>query len=129
MIARNFDAAIAAYSEAIVLNPSLAIAHLMMGSTYAYGGFPQDGLHYLALAERMSPRDFSQAAIYSTSGLCHLIAGRYDQAIAFQRRALNSVHILVRHGEPWRRRRDLQVILIPDVMHWRSVVDCNHPYR
>ncbi|MEP7173019.1 MAG: winged helix-turn-helix domain-containing protein [Aestuariivirga sp.] len=99
MIARKFDAAIAAYGEAIALNPSLAIAHLMMGSTYAYGGFPADGLHYLALAERMSSRDFSQAAIYSTSGLCHFMAGRYDQAIASQRRALE---LRPHFGTAWR---------------------------
>ena len=99
MIARNFDDASAAFNEAIALNPSLAIAHLMMGSTYAYGGFPDDGLHYIALAERMSPRDFSQSAIYSTAGLCHLIAGRYDQAITFQRRALQ---LRPHFGTAWR---------------------------
>lgn len=99
MVARNFDAAIAALNEAIALNPSLAIAHLIMGSTYAYGGFPDDGLHYIALAERMSPRDFTQSAMYSVSGLCHLIAGRYDQAIAFQRRA---IQLRPHFGTAWR---------------------------
>lgn len=99
MVARNFDAAIEALNEAIALNPSLAIAHLFMGSTYAYGGFPDDGLHYLALAQRMSPRDFTQSAIYSTSGLCHFMAGRYDQSIALQRRA---VQLRPHFGTAWR---------------------------
>jgi TolB-like protein/Flp pilus assembly protein TadD len=99
MVARNFDAAIAALNEAVVLNPSLAFAHLIIGSTYGYGGFPDDGLHHLALAERMSPHDFTQPAIYSTSGLCHLIAGRYDQAIDSERRA---IQLRPHFGTAWR---------------------------
>ena len=99
VVARNFDGAIGALNEAIALNPSLAIAHLFMGCTYAYGGLPDDGLHYLAHAERLSPRDFTQAPIYSTCGLCHFIAGRYDQAIAFQRRALQ---LRPHFGTAWR---------------------------
>lgn len=99
MVARNFDAAITALNEAVVLNPSLAFAHLIIGSTYGYGGMPEDGLHHLALAERMSPRDFTQPAIYATAGLCHLIAGRYAKAIAEERRA---VQLRPHFGTAWR---------------------------
>jgi tetratricopeptide (TPR) repeat protein len=62
MVARRFDQAVEALSEAISLNPSLAIAHTILGSTYGYGGLPRDGLHHLAIAERLSPRDFTQPA-------------------------------------------------------------------
>ncbi|TPJ13823.1 hypothetical protein FJW04_19720 [Mesorhizobium sp. B2-7-3] len=48
MVARHFTQAVEALTEAIALNPSLAIAHMMLGSTYGYGGMPDDGLHRCA---------------------------------------------------------------------------------
>ena len=47
----------------------------------------------------MSPRDFTQPAVYATSGLCHLIAGRYDQAIVSERRA---IQLRPHFGTAWR---------------------------
>jgi TolB-like protein len=49
MVSRGFDAAVAELSEAIALNPSFAFAHMILGSTYGYGGLPEDGLHHLGL--------------------------------------------------------------------------------
>jgi adenylate cyclase len=71
MVSRSFDQAVAELTEAIELNPSFAYAHVILGSTYGYGGMPDDGLHHLALAARQSPRDFTQASNLSTQGLCH----------------------------------------------------------
>jgi TolB-like protein/Tfp pilus assembly protein PilF len=99
MVARDFDGAVAALNEAIDLNPSFALAHMMFGSVYGYAGHADEGLHHLRLAERMSPRDFSQPAIYATSGMCHFMAGRYAEAVALERRA---VQLAPNFGTAWR---------------------------
>ena len=53
--------AVAELTEAIELNPSLAFAHMILGSTYGYGGMPDDGLHHCA------PRDQAQSPRLSSS--------------------------------------------------------------
>jgi adenylate cyclase len=50
---------------------------------------PADGLRHLATAARLSPRDFTESANYSRCGLCHFIAGRYDEAADCERRAVD----------------------------------------
>ena len=99
MASRRFDPAVRALSEAITLNPSLAYAHMILGSTYAYAGMPDDGLHHVALADRLSPRDFTQAGSLSVIGLCHFMAGRYAEAAEFERRA---VDLRQNFGTAWR---------------------------
>ncbi|WP_245500057.1 tetratricopeptide repeat protein [Mesorhizobium sp. M4B.F.Ca.ET.089.01.1.1] len=99
MASRRFEPAVKALSEAITLNPSLAYAHMILGSTYAYAGMPDDGLHQVALADRLSPRDFTQAGSLSVAGLCHFMAGRYAEAADFERRA---VDLRQNFGTAWR---------------------------
>jgi len=99
MVGRRTNAALAALHEAIDLNPSLALAHMILGSTYGYAAMHADGLHHLALAERMSPRDFSQAGIYATQATCHFVAGRYEEAIVLGWRA---VQLRPHFGTAWR---------------------------
>jgi TolB-like protein len=99
MVARHADRAIAALNEAIAINPSFAIAHMILGSAYGYAGLAEDGLHHLTLAEQMSPRDFSQAAIYATMATCHFVAGRYGEAVGLGRRA---VQLRPHFGTAWR---------------------------
>jgi adenylate cyclase len=99
VISRDFDKAVKGLTEAIELNPSLAFAHVMLGSTYGYGGLSDDGLHHCGIAARLSPRDFSQAGNFSTIGLCHFMAGRFAEAVEWERRAVE----LRRHmGTAWR---------------------------
>jgi TolB-like protein/Flp pilus assembly protein TadD len=88
MMSRDFDHAVAALTEAIDLNPSFAFAHVILGATYGFGGLPEDGLHHVALASRLSPRDYTQSANFSIKGLCHFIGGRYAEAAEFERRAV-----------------------------------------
>jgi adenylate cyclase len=88
-MSRSFDAAVAELGEAIELNPSFAFAHVLLGATYAYGGMADDGLHHCTLAARLSPRDFSQAGNHSVTGLCHLMAGRFADAVELERRAVD----------------------------------------
>ncbi|MDX8480356.1 winged helix-turn-helix domain-containing protein [Mesorhizobium sp. VK24D] len=99
MASRHFDQAVAALTEAIVLNPSFAFAHVILGCTYGYGSMPEDGLHHLAIADRLSPRDFTQAANLSTTGLCHFVAKRFAQAAEYECRA---VELRPHFGTAWR---------------------------
>ncbi|MER8692100.1 winged helix-turn-helix domain-containing protein [Mesorhizobium opportunistum] len=99
MVAREFDPAVADLKEAIELNPSLAFAHMILGSTYGYGGMPEAGMRHLALAAKMSPRDFTQAANFATTGLCHLMARRFAEAVAWEWRA---VELRPHFGTAWR---------------------------
>ncbi len=99
MVSRSFDSAVTELTEAITLNPSLAFAHMILGCAYGYGGMPEDGLHHLAIAERLSPRDFTQAGYFSTTGLCHFVAGRFAEAAQYERRA---VELRPHFGTAWR---------------------------
>ena len=89
MMSRDFSRALEDYAKAIELNPSFAFAHLLLGLTCGYSGMPEDGLRHLATAARLSPRDFTESANYSACGLCHFIAGRYDEAADCERRAVD----------------------------------------
>jgi len=87
-VSRRFDEAVAELTEATDLNPSFAFAHMIFGCAYGYGGMPDDGLHHLAIASRLRPRDFTRSAHLSTCGLCHFVAGRFGQAADYERRAV-----------------------------------------
>lgn len=99
MISRRFEDAVKTLTEAIAINPSLAFAHRIFGSAYAYAGMPEDGLHHLRLADSLSPRDFTQAAGFSIAGLCHFMAGRYHEGAEQERRA---VELRPHFGSAWR---------------------------
>jgi Flp pilus assembly protein TadD len=60
---------------------------------------PDDGLHHLAIASLLSPRDFTRSGHLSTCGLCHFMAGRFDEAADYERRA---VELQPDFGTAWR---------------------------
>ncbi len=99
MVSRRFQPAVDELSEAIDRNPSFAMVHVILGSTYGYGGMADPGLHHLAIATRLGPRDYTQAGNLSSAGLCHLMAGRYAEAIDLERRA---VQLRPNFGTAWR---------------------------
>jgi adenylate cyclase len=99
MVSRGIDKAVAELTEAIDLNPNFAFAHMVLGCAYGYGGMPADGLHHLAIARRLSPRDFTRSANYSTCGLCCFVAGRFDEAADWERRA---AELYPDFGTAWR---------------------------
>ena len=72
---------------------------MVMGSTYGYGGMPEEGIRHVEMAMRLSPRDSIQSANLSTIGTCHFIAGRYAEAADYQRRA---VQLRPHFGTAWR---------------------------
>ena len=99
MVSRNFELAIESLLEALSLNPSLSLAHVIAGSTYAYNGMSMEATDHLATATRLSPRDFTQAANYSVTGLCRLIDGQFGEAMSFERKA---VQLRPRFSTAWR---------------------------
>src|SRR5215468_9619148 len=99
MISRDFDEAVKELTEAIELNPSLAFAHVVLGAAYGYGGMSEDGLRHCEIAARASPRDFTQAVNFSVRGLCHFVAGRFAEAVEWERRA---VKLRPHFGSAWR---------------------------
>ena len=98
-MSRRFELAIESLSDALALNPSLSLAHVIKGSTYAYNGMNMDASHHLAIATRLSPRDFTQAANYSVTGLCRLMDGQFEDAMSFERKA---VQLRPHFGTAWR---------------------------
>ncbi|MGT2466606.1 tetratricopeptide repeat protein [Mesorhizobium atlanticum] len=100
MMARRSEEAVTALTDAITLNPNLAIAHVILGAAYGFGGMPEDGLHHLAMAERLSPRDSAQQpGILTVTGMCHFVAQRYVDAASFEHRA---VQLRPHFGAAWR---------------------------
>jgi TolB-like protein/Tfp pilus assembly protein PilF len=85
---RHSKSAVEELTAAIELNPNFAFGQAMLGMTYGYAGESEKGLQHLSLAMRLSPRDPQQARYLSSTGLCHLMAGRFGDAVAFERRAV-----------------------------------------
>ena len=61
MVARHFQPAVDQLNEAIDRNPSFAIAHMVMSSTYGYGGMPDEGMRHVEMAMRLSPAQLLSA--------------------------------------------------------------------
>jgi TolB-like protein/tetratricopeptide (TPR) repeat protein len=87
-MSRQSKPAIDELTVAIEINPNFAFGHAMLGLALGYSGEPERGLDHLSLAMRLSPRDAQQARYLSCTGLCHLIAGRFERAAEFERRAV-----------------------------------------
>ncbi len=96
---RKFGPAVEELTEALHRNPNFAFARMILGVAYGYGGLAEEGIAQVAIATRLSPRDYGQAANLSVEGLCHFVAGRYAEAVSFERRA---VQMRNNFGTAWR---------------------------
>ncbi|PBB28858.1 adenylate/guanylate cyclase domain-containing protein [Mesorhizobium sp. WSM3882] len=96
---RRFGPAVEELNEALQRNPNFVFVHIILGVAYGYAGLAEDGLRQLEIARRLSPLDHTQAANLSVEGLCHLVAGRYAEAIRAERRA---VQMRPNFGTAWR---------------------------
>ena len=97
--ARRTGPAVEELNEALQRNPSFALARVVLAVAYGFAGLAEEGYRQLEIATRLSPRDFTQAANLSIEGLCHLVAHRYDEAVAAERRA---VQLRPDFGTAWR---------------------------
>ncbi|CDX20486.1 putative adenylate cyclase 3 [Mesorhizobium sp. ORS 3324] len=98
-MSRRLGPAVEELNEALQRNPNFVFVHIILGVAYGYAGLADDGLRQLEIARRLSPLDQTQAANLSVEGLCHLVAGRYAEAVRAERRA-----VLMRpnFGTAWR---------------------------
>jgi adenylate cyclase len=99
MFSRRFGPAVEELTEALQRNPNSAFARIILGVAYGYAGLAEEGYRQLEIATRLSPRDHTQAANLSVEGLCHLVAGRYADAVTAERRA---VQMRPNFGTAWR---------------------------
>jgi len=84
---KNLENAIDLFDRALRLNENSAFAWGVSGSTYCFLGRPDDALERLHNAWRLSPFDPLNFYFCTVAGLAEFIAGRYDQAIGWLRKA------------------------------------------
>ena len=88
MTRRQSDQAIEEYQRALELNPNFAAAHGYLGSALALDGRSGQAIEHLEQAIRMSPQDPQNALFNVGLGAAHYVAGRYNDAIACSRKAM-----------------------------------------
>lgn len=83
----RLDAAAEMFDRAVLLNENSAFAWGVSAATYCFLGRPEDALERLRNAWRLSPFDPMNFFFWTVAGIAEFVAGRYDQAIAWLRRA------------------------------------------
>jgi tetratricopeptide (TPR) repeat protein len=84
---KNLDTAADLFDRALQLNENSAFAWGVSGSTYCFLGLPDEALERLRNAWRLSPFDPMNFFFVTVAGLAEFVAGRYDQAIGWLRKA------------------------------------------
>jgi tetratricopeptide (TPR) repeat protein len=75
------------FDRALEVNENSAFAWGMSGLTYCYLGKPDDALDRFARSHRLSPFDPYNFFYLAGSGLAEFLAGRFDQAVPWLRKA------------------------------------------
>jgi adenylate cyclase len=83
----GLDAAVDLFDRALRLNENSAFAWGVSGSTYCFLGRPDEAIENLRNAWRLSPFDPLSFWFCTVEGLAEFVARRYDQAIAWLRKA------------------------------------------
>jgi adenylate cyclase len=120
-LSRRFGPAVEELTEALQRNPNFAFARVILGVSYGYAGLAEEGLRQLEIANRLSPRDYTQAASLSIEGLCHFIAGRYAEAATFERRA---VQLRPNFGTAWRTLAAAAALAGEDALARAALAEC-----
>jgi adenylate cyclase len=84
---KNLETATDMFDRALRLNENCAFAWGVSGSTYCFLGRPDEALERLRNAWRLSPFDPMNFYFYTVAGIAEFVAGRYDQAIGWLRKA------------------------------------------
>jgi adenylate cyclase len=82
---------VALLERAIQLNPNLAMAHGLLGISYASIDRPAAGLSHIETALRLSPRDPMTYIFFTAQALCKFVAGDYSGALSSAERSI-SIH-------------------------------------
>ena len=99
LLSRRSRDAIDELEEALWLNPNFALGHMVLGAAHGFLGAGDEGLQHLAKGMKLSPRDPHQSFYQSSCALCHFVAGRYEESIVLNRRA---VQLRPRLTSAWR---------------------------
>jgi len=83
----SLDAAVELFDRALQLNENSAFAWGIGGSTYCFLGRPDEAFERLRNAWRLSPFDPLNFWFCTVAGIAEFVAGRYDQAIGWLRKA------------------------------------------
>ncbi len=81
-------AARALFEKAIELNPSLALAHAQLGSSYNLGGEPTRAMTFLATALRLSPNDLHLFYPLGEMAMALSLLGRWRDVVDYADQAL-----------------------------------------
>jgi adenylate cyclase len=84
---KDLDGAVDLFNRALTANENSAFAWGVSASTYCFLGQPDEALEHLRNAWRLSPFDPLNFWFQTVSGLAEFVAGRYDQAIGWLRKA------------------------------------------
>lgn len=84
---KNLDTAADLFDRALRLNENSAFAWGVSGSTYCFLGLPDEALERLRNAWRLSPFDPMNFFFFTVAGIAEFVAGRYDQALGWLRKA------------------------------------------
>jgi len=84
---KNLETAADMFDRALRVNENSAFAWGVSGSTYCFLGRPDEALERLRNAWRLSPFDPLNFWFCTVAGLAEFVAGRYDQAIGWLRKA------------------------------------------
>jgi DNA-binding SARP family transcriptional activator/TolB-like protein/Tfp pilus assembly protein PilF len=88
LISRQAQAAIAAFEDAVALNPSFAWAHYGLGAAKVLSGRSAEAPHHLERAIRLSPRDRNMGSFLLRMADANLFLHRYEAAVEFAKRAI-----------------------------------------
>ena len=81
-------ASVGLLERAIQLNPNLAMAHGLLGISYASVDRPMDGLAHIDRALRLSPRDPMTYLFFAGQALCKFVSGDFLGAISSAERGI-----------------------------------------
>jgi TolB-like protein/Tfp pilus assembly protein PilF len=88
LMERRTEDSIAAFRQAVNLNPNSAAAHSHLSRGYAFAGQDREAIEHGELAIRLSPLDPEMALFLGAIAVAHFAAGRYSEAARYTGNAL-----------------------------------------
>ena len=84
----RYEEAILELETALRLNPNNSMAHVTYGNILASSGHPDEGIPSMEKGFQLDPQCPRNHSYFSFMARAHLIAGRYDDAATWARRAV-----------------------------------------
>jgi TolB-like protein len=86
--ARDFSSALEGAERAVALNPSAPLARHFLACVLEFSGHPANALPHLETILRLDPRYRFRSLALADQSLCHLLLGKFDDAIAIAEMAV-----------------------------------------